>query len=196
MMKANSASVVKVDSVTYIKPNGKQYKTVAKSLEEWAAKIWCWDNDDYVLNIAKLDEETKRCFKRTETHGSTQYAMLETSYKPADDETCNSINIVKFTPEQQQHNSPEQLFLHVSNFMKDKIETLTKKAQKKNANQTDIKLLNSANEAAACLVELVNKERDEDFSTLAAMQEYMEEKEMNQKKQCADDSSEEEYDEQ
>jgi hypothetical protein len=41
--------------------------------------------------------------------------------------------------------------------MKDQIETLEKKAQKKNANQKDIKLLNSANEAAACLVELVNK---------------------------------------
>jgi hypothetical protein len=56
-------------------------------------------------------------------------------------------------------------------------------------------LLNSANEAAACLVELVNKECGEDFSTLVAMQEYMEEKAMNQKKQCANDSSEEEYDE-
>jgi hypothetical protein len=155
----------------------------------------CWDNDDHVQNIAKLDEETKRHFKRTETHGSTQYAMSETSYKPADDETCNSVNIVKFTPEQQQHKTPEQLFLHVSNFMKNEIETLTKKARKKNANQQDIKLLNSANEAAACLVELVNKEHDEDFSTLAAMQEYMEEKAMNQKKQHADDSSEEEYDE-
>jgi hypothetical protein len=43
-------------------------------------------------------------------------------------------------------------------------------------------LLNCANEAAACLVELVNKNCDEDFSTLDAMQEYMEEKAMNQKK--------------
>ncbi len=60
--------------------------------------------------------------------------------------------------------------------MKDKIETLAKKAQKKKANQKDIKLLNSANEAAACLVELVNKERDENLSTLEAMHEYMEEK--------------------
>jgi hypothetical protein len=51
-------------------------------------------------------------------------------------------------------------------------------------------LLNCANEAAACLVELVNKNCDEDFSTLDAMQEYMEEKAMNQKKR-ADDSSEE-----
>ncbi len=65
--------------------------------------------------------------------------------------------------------------------MKDKIKALTKKAQKKNAKQKDIKLLNSANEAAACLVELVNKECDHTFSTLAEMQEHMEEKAMNQK---------------
>ena len=72
-----------------------------------------------------------------------------------------------------------------------KIETITKTAQKKNANQKDIKLLNSTNEVAACLVELVNKEHDENFSTLEAMHEYMEEKAMNQKKKRADDSSEE-----
>jgi hypothetical protein len=129
MMKANSTSVVKVDSVTYIKPDGKHYKIVVKSLEEWAAKIICWNND-YVQNIAKLDDKTKRRFKRTETHGSTQYAMSETSYKPANEETCNTVNIVKFTPEQQQHKTPEQLLLHVSNFMKDKIKTLTQKSSK------------------------------------------------------------------
>jgi hypothetical protein len=83
------------------------------------------------------------------------------------------------------------VFLHVSNVMKDEIETLQKKAHKKNANQKDIKLLNCANKAAACLVELVNKNCDEDFATLNAMQEYMEEKAMNQKKKCANDSSEE-----
>ncbi len=56
-------------------------------------------------------------------------------------------------------------------------------------------MLNSANEAAACLVELVNKKPDENFSKLEDMQEYMEEKAMNQKKKHADDSSEEEYEE-
>jgi hypothetical protein len=65
----------------------------------------------------------KKRFKRTAKHGSTQYAMSETSYKPADEETSNNINIVKFTPQQQQNKTPEQLFLHVSNFIKDKIET-------------------------------------------------------------------------
>ncbi len=54
-------------------------------------------------------------------------------------------------------------------------------------------MLNNANEAAACLVELVNKERDGSLSTLEATHKYMEEKAMNQKKKRADDSSEEEY---
>ncbi len=61
---------------------------------------------------------------------------------------------------------------------------LSKKAHKKNTNQKDIKLLNCANEAAACLVELVNKNCDETFSTLAAMQEYMEKSNESKKETC------------
>jgi hypothetical protein len=191
LMKANSSSLVKVESVTCIKPNGKHTKGVVKSLEEWAAKILCRDNNDYVRNIAKSDDKTKKCFRRTEKYGSIKYVMSETSYKPTEEETRDSVNIVRFTPQQQRNKTQEQLFLHVSNFMKDEIETLRKKAHKKYANQKDIKLLNCANKVAAYLVELVNKNCDEDFSTLDAMQEYMEEKAMNPKKKRADDSSEE-----
>jgi hypothetical protein len=57
--------------------------------------------------------------------------MSETSYKPTKEETRDSVNIVGFTPQQQQNKTQEQLFLHVSNFMKDKIATLQKKAHKK-----------------------------------------------------------------
>ncbi len=56
--------------------------------------------------------------------------------------------------------------MHVSNFMMGRIATITKTAQKKKANQKDIKLLNSANEAASYLVELVNKEREKTFQHL------------------------------
>jgi hypothetical protein len=53
-------------------------------------------------------------------------------------------------------------------------------------------LLNCANKAAACLVELVNKIWDEDLSTLDAMGEYMEKITNNQKKKkIANESSEE-----
>ncbi len=64
MMKANGTSLVKVDSVTYIKPNGKPHKTFVKSLEEWAAKILCRNNNDYVQNIANSDDETKKTLQK------------------------------------------------------------------------------------------------------------------------------------
>jgi hypothetical protein len=70
-----------------------------------------------------------------------------------------------------------------------KIATITKTAQKKIANQKDIKLLNSANEAAACLVELVDTEHEKNFLTLAEMQEHMAEQAASQTKKPADESS-------
>ncbi len=69
------------------------------------------------------------------------------------------------------------------------IATITKTAQKKNTNQKDIKLLNSANKAAACLVELVNAEHEKNFSTLAEMHEHMAEQAASQTKKPADESS-------
>jgi hypothetical protein len=53
--------------------------------------------------------------------------------------------------------------------MKGEIETMTKTADKKNTTQKNIKLLNIANEAAACLVELANKEFPKKFSSLEEM---------------------------
>ncbi len=67
MMKANSTSLVKADSFTCIKPDSwnikpdsRNNKIVVKPLEEWAAKILCWDNNDYVRNIANSDEEMQK----------------------------------------------------------------------------------------------------------------------------------------
>jgi hypothetical protein len=53
-------------------------------------------------------------------------------------------------------------------------------------------LLNSANEAAACLVELANKAHVENFSNLEQMQAYMKEQVTSQKKELGNESSEEE----
>jgi hypothetical protein len=50
-------------------------------------------------------------------------------------------------------------------------------------------LLNSANEAAACLVELVNTECEKNLSTLAEMQEHMTEQAASHTKKPADESS-------
>ncbi len=59
-------------------------------------------------------------------------------------------------------------------------------------NKINIKLLNSANELAACLVELANKAHDKNFSNLEQMQAYMKEQVTSQKKEPGNESSEEE----
>jgi hypothetical protein len=45
MIKANRTAVTKITSVQLIAPDNKNRKQVIKSLNEWAAKILCWDND-------------------------------------------------------------------------------------------------------------------------------------------------------
>ncbi len=175
MSKANNTAVTKITSVEWIKPDSKNNKKVVKSLEEWAAKILCRDNY-YVKNKATADNKTKTRFDRTKTHGPNQYGMSNRSYKLNNQYTRNNVNIVHFTPQQQQqHKSPDQLFLHLGDFMKGEIDTMTKTAERKSANQKNIKLLNSANEAAACLVALANKDRHKKFSSLEEMQAYMRE---------------------
>jgi hypothetical protein len=174
MSKANNTTVEKVTSVSWIKPDNKINKKVIKSLEEWAAKILCRDND-HVKNKANADNKTKKRFDRTKTHRPKQYAMSNRSYKLNNQDTRNSVHIVHFTPQEQRHKSPDQLFLHVGDFMKGEIDKMTKTTDKKNANQKIIKLLNSANEAAACLVALANKDRHKLFSSLEEMQAQMRE---------------------
>jgi hypothetical protein len=100
-------------------------------------------------------------------------------HKPNNQEASNNVNIVQFTPEQQRHKTPNQLYLHLCNFMMEGIETMTKTARKE---KKDIKLLNSANEAAACLVELASKAHDKIFSNLEQMQAGMKEQVTSQKK--------------
>ncbi len=107
--------------------------------------------------------------------------MSTTSYKPNNQEASNNVNIVRFTPQQQQHKTPDQLYLHLCDFMTEGIGTIAKTANKK-SNQKDIKLLNSANEAAACFVELANRERNKNLSNLEPIQAYMKEQVTRQKR--------------
>ncbi len=90
----------------------------------------CGDNN-YVKNKANADNKTKKRFHRTKKHGPNQYAMSKRSYKPINQEASNNVNIVSFTPKQQRQKTPDQLFLHLGDFMKGEIETMTKKADKK-----------------------------------------------------------------
>ena len=130
MSKANNTTVEKITSVSWIKPDNKTSKNVVKSLEDWAATILCQDND-YVKNKATADNKTKKHFNRTKTHGSKKYAMSNRFYKLNNQDTRNSIHIVHFTPQEQQHKSPDQLFLHVGDFMKGEINKMTKTTDKK-----------------------------------------------------------------
>jgi hypothetical protein len=120
MSKANNTTVEKNTPVSWIKPDNKIYKKVVKSLEEWAAKILCWDNN-YVKNKATADNKMKKRFDRNKTHGPKQYAMSNRSYKLNNQDTRNSSHIVHCTPQEQQHKSPDQLFLHVGDFMKGRL---------------------------------------------------------------------------
>jgi hypothetical protein len=129
-IKANSTAVTKITSLQWIKPNIKNNKNTVKYLDEWAAKILCRDND-YVKNKANVVDKTKKCFDRTKTHGPNQYAMSKRSYKPINQEASKNVNIVNFTPQQQQQKTPDQLFLHLGDFMKEEIGTMTKTADKK-----------------------------------------------------------------
>jgi hypothetical protein len=190
MMKANSTTLVKVDSFAYIKPDGQNNKFVVKSLEEWASKILCRENNDYVRNIAKSDEETKKRFKRTEKHGMTQYSMSDTSYKPNNDHTGDSVDIKRYTATQQRSKSDEQLFLHVSNYMKDEIKALQKKADKTKPNQKDIKSLNRASKTAAYLVEIYNRTKNSNFSTIEKMDEHLKSIKTKEKKIDSESSEE------
>ncbi len=58
--------------------------------------------------------------------------MSNRSYRLNNEDMRININIVHFTPQEQQHKSPDQLFLQVGDFMKGEIDTLNKKMQTKN----------------------------------------------------------------
>jgi hypothetical protein len=97
----------------------------------------CRDNN-YVQNLANADEETKKHFQRIKKHLSDQYAMSTTSYKPNNQEASNNINIVRFTPEQQWHKTPDQLYLHLCDFMMEGIGTITKTANNKKPTKREL----------------------------------------------------------
>ncbi len=115
--------------------------------------------------------------------------MSDTSYKPNDDHTGN-VDIKRYTPAQQQSKSDEQLFLHVSTYMKDEIKVFQKKADKTKPNQKDITSLNRANKTAAYLVEIYNRTSNFGFSTFERMDEHLKSIKTNEKK-IGSESSEE-----
>ena len=80
MIKANSSIETKITTLEMIKPDNKHNKKVVKSLEEWAAKILCWEND-YVQDLTNTDNETKLRFESTKTHEKKFFGDKK-NYKP------------------------------------------------------------------------------------------------------------------
>jgi hypothetical protein len=179
--------VTKITSVQWITLDNKNSKQVVKSLEEWAAKILCQDND-YVQNLANAGEETKKCFQRTKN--IRQINML-CQLHPTNPTMRKKVTMIILSGSHQNNNDTKLQTNHICIFviswwkgLGQWLRHLTKKK--------DIKLLNSANEAAACLVELANKEHDKNFSNLEQMQAYTKEQVTRQKKEPGNESSTEE----
>ena len=82
------------------------------------------------------------------------YKMTETSYKPNKGIASNSGEIITYRPAMHQGKSNEEMFLHVTTYMKEVIKVLAKKAKMTKPNKNDIDSLNraNANKTAVCLV--------------------------------------------
>ncbi len=66
--------------------------------------------------------------------------------------------------------------------MKDEIKALQKKADKTKPNQKDIKSLNRASKTAAYLVEIYNRTKNSNFSTIQKMDKHLKSIKIKEKK--------------
>lgn len=185
LSNANSPGVHKMKSFDDIKPKkkGKGTDKVVRSLFEWADRILSRDNK-YVEDIVT------HSIKDGETSIRKNYAMKkkENFKDTVQEETTEEDEIEAITPETQKRKSQEQLLMDVSDFMMAEIKKLTRA---KRQNQDSI---NSANRAAACLVQYVNKIEKQTFQSIQEMKEHMAEKaRTNKKMNAGDSSSESEY---
>jgi hypothetical protein len=165
------------------KKKGKGTDKVVRSLFEWADRILSRDNK-YVEDIVT------HSIKDGETSIRKNYAMKkkENFKDTVQEETTEEDEIEAITPETQKRKSQEQLLMDVSDFMMAEIKKLTRA---KRQNQDSI---NSANRAAACLVQYVNRVEKQTFQSIQEMKEHMAEKaRTNKKMNAGDSSSESEY---
>jgi hypothetical protein len=124
--------------------------------------------------------------------------MTYVSYKKKETKIGdNRGEIETYTPEDQQHKTPELLMSIVSGFMIDKIERLPRARGGGKLSQKYIDLINKTNRAAACLVDYVNKveEGEKKFKTLKEIKKFMADEAEKQKKEYDGESSEDEEEE-
>ena len=127
----------------------------------------------------------------------TKYAMTDKDYQQTSQEETINDEIDTVTPEDQQRKTPAQLMLTVSGFMINEIARMPKTTGQKKASKKSIELINSANQAAACLVEYVNKVggQQKKFKSLEELKQHMTKEAAIDKKINGGVSSEEEEEE-
>ena len=175
MAKANSKPLRKMTCFDDIKPNKNDSDAVIKSLYDWSVKILHRDVD-YVKDLMNSVESKKNQSKVNESQLMKTYTMKDNDFvnKEEDDHTNNEVR--KVTPKQQDHKTEAQLMETVCKFMTNKIAKIAKKTTDSvKVNQKDIDLHNSANLAAACLVQYVNKKsvQGPTFKSLDHMNQHM-----------------------
>jgi len=125
------------------------------------------------------------------------YTMKDEDFVSKQEDNHINIGVTRVTPKQQEHKTEAQLMENVCKFMTNEIAKIAKKtSDSAKVSQKDIDLHNSANLAAACLVQYVNIKsvQGPSFTSLDHLNQHMaehaatkniEEQEVN--------SSEEEY---
>jgi len=156
MAKATATTLLKITSFDDIKPNKKDFHLVMKSLYDWADRILYRDLP-YVQDITNSIEGKKKKKKMDGLRLMTKYTMTDDNFVSTDKNNSINVEIKKVTPKQQKHKTEAQLMENVCSFMKNEIEKIEeKKTHSNKVSQKDIDLHNSANLAAACLVQYVN----------------------------------------
>jgi hypothetical protein len=196
MAKAAGGQLHKMTSFDDIKPNNKDSDVVIKSLYDWSVRISHRDVP-YVKDITNSIKRKKKQNKVIELQSMKSYTMKDEDFVSKEEDDHINIGVTRVTPKQQEHKTEAQLMENVCKFMTNEIAKIAKKtSDSAKVSQKDIDLHNSANLAAACLVQYVNIKsvQGPSFTSLDHLNQHMaehaatkniEEQEVN--------SSEEEY---
>jgi hypothetical protein len=196
MAKVASGQLHKMTSFDDVKPNNNNSDVVIKSLYDWSVRILHRDVP-YVKDITNSIERTKKQNTVIELQSMKSYKMKDDNFVSKEEDNHINISVTTVTPKQQEHKTEAQLIENVCKFMTNEIEKIAKKTSNSaKVSQKDIDLHNSANLAAACLVQYVNTKSVEGptFKSLDQMNQHMEEQAATKKIEEEEvNSSEEEY---
>ena len=125
----------------------------------------------------------------------TKYTMTDDDFVSTDKNDSINVEIKQVAPIQQKHKTEAQLMENVCSFMKNEIEKIEeKKTHSNKVSQKDIDLHNSANLAAACLVQYVNTKSVNGltFKSFEHMNQHMAEEAETQLEEKEGETSEDE----